>query len=185
MNIINNEKDTKEYLKNYTTTKSKTIKIEVNHNYDCGFAFEIYKEDLLSCARDLDIIVKNKNSRNFANILKDWDQVVSMDYKYKKTIGCTGYSQSDWDTYTIYYKEWNEQTQLLADLLERLFTHKNDYSVNVMEYLSTGHSKMIHCFVLSITDIEFPEHEDIKEEIDECLYDEGIKYDEIVYNLNY
>lgn len=183
MSIINNEKDTDEYLKNHTTTKSKTIKLEVNHDYDSGFAYELYKEDLLNCAEDLDIIVKNENWR-IANVLKDWDQVVSMDYKYKKAIICKGYSQGDWDTYTIYYKEWNEQTQLLADLLERLFTHKNDYYVNVIEYLITGHRKIIHGFGFSITDIEFPEHKDINEQIDECLYNEGIKYDEIVYNLN-
>ena len=100
MNIINNEKDTREYLENHTTTKSKTIKLEVNHDYDFGLSNDIYKEHLLNCAEDLDIIVKNKNSR-MINVLKDWDQVVSMDYKYKKTIECTGYSQSEWDTYTI------------------------------------------------------------------------------------
>ena len=161
----------------------KTIELVVEEDYNSGFAFDLYKEDVLNCAEDLDIIVKNKNTQ-YSHILKDHDKVVSMDYKYKKNIECIGYSQGEWDTYTIYYKEWNDQTQLLADLLKNIFTHKNDYSVYVNEIIDHEHSKLVDRFGFSITDQEFPDHDRIRKEIEQYSLDFSLKFNKIVYNLN-
>lgn len=161
----------------------KTIQLVVENDYNSGFSFDLYKEDLLNCAEDLDIIVKHKNN-DYNHVLKDHDNVVTMDYKYKKTIECRGYSQSEWDTYTIYYKEWNDQTQLLADLLKNIFTHKNDYIVYVNEIIDHEHTKIVDKFCFSIIDTEFPDHDRIREEIEEYSLDNDIKFNNIVYNLN-
>ena len=161
----------------------KTIQLVVSDDYNSGLSYAIYKEDLEICAEDLDIIVKNQNYKN-NNVLKDYDRSVSMDYKYKKTIECTGYSQGDWDTYTIYYKVWNDQTQLLAELLSQLYTHKHDYLVEVNEILDHDHSKKIEFFGITINDVEFPDNERIREEIVEYCLDHDIKFNNIVYNVN-
>lgn len=163
----------------------RTIKLKVENDYNNNFSHEIYKDNLIILLDGLDVVVENDNNK-FTNILeelnnnKDWE-----DYKYHSSVGCVGYSQGDWDCYTIHhnYKDHSEEKKIILEALKeliKLFTHKNDYIVEQVEFLESGHSKVIDVFSISITDVEFPENKDIKYYIDM----NDIQYDQIEYNNN-
>ena len=153
----------------------KTI-IKVNPDYNSSLAWELYKEFLQTISEDQDIHVTNKNS-NYLNVLPtDGDED---DYINTITIECTGYVQSEWDTYTIYYNELTDDIKLLAEELKKIFTHKHEYYLQQIEELESGHSKVIDTYGLVISNVEFPDKEDIEKEIKEQY---NLKYDELIIN---
>ena len=160
----------------------KTI-IKVKPDYDSSLAWELYKEFLQTISEDQDIHVTNKNS-DFLNVLpieitgKGY-RADKPDYKNQLTIECRGYSQGDWDTYTIYYNELTDDIKLLAEELKKIFTHKNEYYLQEIEELESGHSKVIDTYGLVISNVEFPDKEDIEKEIKEQY---NLKYDELIIN---
>ena len=153
----------------------KTI-IKVNPDYNSSLAWELYKEFLQTISEDQDIHVTNKNS-NYLNVLPtDGDED---DYINTITIECTGYVQSEWDTYTIWYNKLTDDIKLLAEELKKVFIHKSEYYLQEIEELDSGHSKVIDTYGLIISDVEFPDEEDIEKEIKEQY---NLKYDELIIN---
>ena len=165
--------------------ETKTI-LEVYNDYDSNFAYEDYKENINGLASELDIIIFNKNDEKFDNIISDRQKTKYCtnhkdSYKNSITIDCVGYSQSDWDTYTIYYNDMTNDLKYLCKELKRLFTHKNDYLIKEIELLDSGHSKVINTHSIMINYIEFPTNKDIAETIKH--YGIG-DFDEIIFNNN-
>ena len=153
----------------------KTI-LKVKPNYDSSLAWDMYKESLRTISEDQDIHVVNQN-RNFLNVLPTDGNVE--DYENQIEIVCRGYVQGEWDTYTIYYHELTDSIKLIAEELKKLFTHQNDYCIQEIEKLDSGHSKVIDTHGLIISDVEFPEKEDIKNAIQDQL---NLDYDELIIN---
>ena len=79
MNIINNKKDTKEYLKKYTTTKSKLFKQEEKPVYNI---IKEYKEEITCLQKELEfyklfheyIKIKDEKIFNLALLYADYKQ---------------------------------------------------------------------------------------------------------------
>ena len=163
----------------------KKIKLEVKNDYDSDCSWMLYVEDLHYLLEGLDVRVENSNSRN-SNILEKVNSYKKgVEYKNYIDVSCKGYSQSDWDDYKIYFdysngEEEDSRVEDVAKELQKLYTHKNDYCVQQVEVLDSGHTKPLLSFQFSILDIEFPNNSDIKYRIDE----EMIEYDEIEFNQN-
>jgi hypothetical protein len=165
----------------------KTIKLVVENDYDSGFSWELYEDNLHDLLNGLDVRVENSNTRN-SNILEKVNSYrKGVEYKNFIDVNCVGYSQGDWDEYKIYFDYSNEEfieefsrVEDCAKELEKLYTHKNDYVVKQIEELDSGHTKTLESFYFSILDVEFPNNSDIKYHIDE----ESIEYDEIEFNQN-
>ena len=86
-------------------------------------------------------------------------------------------SQSEWENFTLYYKCSDKEVNPLAEHLKKTFTHRNDYLVENVEELITGHTKVIDRCVVNVNDPEFPELQDIVKVIEEMQ--DGVKvYDE-------
>ena len=163
----------------------KKIKLVVKNDYDSSYCWELYKDNLQDLVDGLDVRVENSNSRN-TNILKGVNSYKKgVEYKNYIDVRCIGYSQGDWDDYKIYFDYSNgeeefDRVMYVASELEKLYTHKNDYFVQQIEVLDSGHEKTIQRFSFSILDVEFPNNSDIKYRIDE----EMIEYDEIEFKQN-
>lgn len=163
----------------------KKIKLEVKNDYDSNYSWELYEDNLHDLLDGLDVKVENSNSRN-SNILEKVNSYKKgVEYKNYIDVSCKGYSQSDWDDYKIYFDYSNGEEEFsrvedVAKELQKLYTHKNDYWVQQIEVLDSGHTKHLLSFQFSILDIEFPNNSDIKYRIDE----EMIEYDEIEFNQN-
>ena len=71
-------------------------------------------------------------------------------------------------------------TKAKAKELKKVFTHKNQYSIEEIEELDSGHSKTITHYTITIMHIEFPEEEDIEKEIKE---QHDLEYDQVLFNL--
>lgn len=148
--------------------------IEVTNDYQNDLSWELYKEDLINLSEDLDIAVHNGN-RRMNNVLPS-KKIDTDGYHKKCIISCTGYSQSDWDDYTIYYNEDCKELDMLKKELSKVCTHKNDYIMEVHEVLKSGHSKSINMQYVSISHVEFPDEDDIKQSV--------IEHGEIICDLD-
>ena len=93
-------------------------------------------------------------------------QCISLDAK--------GYVQSEWESYWVYYKCTDEEVNPLIEHLKKTFTHRNDYLLENVEELITGHSKVVNRCVINVDYPEFPELQDIVKVIEDNL----AKYDE-------
>ena len=170
----------------------KKIRLEVKNDYDSRYSWDLYKDNLEDLLDGLDVRVENSNSRNSNILEKVNSHRKGVEYKNCIDVSCKGYSQSDWDEYKIYFDYSNEEfdefnryshycrVEDVAQELEKIYTHKNDYRVHRIEVLDSGHTKTLDSFSFSILDVEFPENKDIKDRID----DQGIEYDEIKFNQN-
>lgn len=157
-------------------TNTKTI-LKVEQSYDNSLVWEFYKEDVKNISEGLDIHVEHSNT-TFENVIPT--KGYTDDYKNQMTINCIGYVQSEWDRYTIYYNVLNDDIKSLAKELKKVFTHKNQYSIEEIEELDSGHSKTITHYTITIMHIEFPEEEDIEKEIKE---QHDLEYDQVLFNL--
>ena len=164
----------------------KKTKLVVKNDYESNFSWELYKDNLHDLLYGLDVRVENENDR-MSNVLSRVNShIKASEYKHYLSVDCKGYSQSEWDEYKIYFdydKGFVEEISRIEDTLEelkKLYTHKNDYVVQKIEELDSGHTKKLESFHFSILDIEFPSNSDIKYRIDE----EMIEYDEIEFNQN-
>lgn len=155
----------------------KTIELRVSNDYDSGYAHEIYREQLMELSEDLDIAVHNSN-RRMGSILPN-KKTYTDGYVQSIVVGCTGYSQSEWDEYTIHYNVMTADLSMLIEDLEKLFTHKHDYMVKEIEILDSGHELGLETYVINISHIEFPDKKDVLEAIE----DQGIEFDNIKFNI--
>lgn len=158
-----------------TDIKSKILIVIENDNFGDDAERET-TEDINILVNELNIFCEVIN-RDYINIVEQEKRYESSkeDYKNSIQIEAKGYSQSDWQTYTLYYNEKELKTpqerMYFSDLvkhLERSFTHNNNYFVNKHEVVTIdgkeykGEAEDITTF--AITNKEFPESEDVKAE---------------------
>lgn len=172
-----------------TEIKKETL-IVIENDYFGDDAELETTEDINNLVNELDVFCELKNGE-YINIVEQEKRYSSSKGDYKKSIQieAKGYSQGEWQTYTLYYKldgSKKQKTYLesLIQHLERSFTHDHNYCVNKYEVVTIdgkefkGESEDYTTFC--ITNIEFPEEEDVKAEY---LSIYGEDYDKIEINI--
>lgn len=164
----------------------KIVKIE--QDYVSPLSIELRNEDVEYLVNEeISIFCEIANNKfvNFVEKLQH-EKTSKEDFKNSVTVEAKGYSQGVWQRYTIYHnlEDDNKYLNQLADVLKKSFTHQNDYDVATYEsierdgktYLSIPQHEGMFC----ITDIEFPEKEDVIKAYNEQF---GGDYDEIIVKL--
>jgi len=130
--------------------------------------------------------IENNRMVNIVEDIKNY-QTDKEDFKNKIVIHATGYTQSEWQRYTVYHNETEENKELdiLIEELERSFTHQNEYLVQKFER-ETINGKIFDAEPHDITTfcirhIEFPEEEDVLKEYLEIY---GKDYDEVILEID-
>ena len=161
----------------------KTI-IEITNDYNSNDSFDLYNQQLIELKKDMDIYVTVENN-NFNSPIKD-SYGEAEDFNYKLIVSAKGYVQSEWQVYNIYHNnKKDEKLEYLTELLERRFTHFNDYFVSKFdrqEINGKDFDAEPHDFTtFSITDIEFPSEEDVIKTYNDFY---GKDYDEVVVSID-
>ena len=161
----------------------KTI-IEITNDYNSTNSYDLYKENLQELTKDMDIYVTIENNLYINPITENYGEVENFDYKL--IVSAKGYSQSDWQVYNIYHNnKEDESLEYLIELLERSFTHFNDYFVSKFdrqEINSKDFNAEPHDYTsFSITDIEFPSEEDVIKTYNDIY---GKDYDEVIVSID-
>ena len=170
----------------------KTIIKITNDNFS-ELSYNYYVENLNYLVNELNVFCELKNN-DYINLIEQEKRYTSDkdDYKNKIEVTAKGYSQSDWQTFILYYNENELNTPQkrmeFSDLikqLERNFTHFNDYIVEKFEqteidgkkFNSDPHDYTSFC----IMHTEFPDKDDVLKEYLEIY---GKDYDEVIIELN-
>ena len=166
----------------------KTI-IKISTDYHSTLSHDEFLENIENIVNDgLDCFCEIKND-NLINVVEEKKNYFSAkeDYKNKTIVEAKGYSQGDWQTYTIYHneKEGSNNLSMLVEELEKTFTHQNDYfvenfeqtEINGKKFNSEPHDYTSFC----IRHIEFPEKEDVLKEYIEIY---GEDYDECIIKID-
>ena len=170
----------------------KTI-IKITKDYNSDLAYQSKVDDINMIVNEINVLCETKNN-SYINLIEQEQRYSSEkeDYKNKIIIEAKGYSQSEWQTYTLYYNEKELKTpqnrMYFSDLiqnLERSFTHENDYSVEKYEQTEINgvlfNSEPHDYTSFSIVHTEFPEDNDIIKEY-KSIY--GIDYDTYLIDNN-
>lgn len=167
--------------------------IRITNDYNSDLSYEYFKEYIKNLVNELNIYCEVEN-KNFVNIVEQEKRYTSNieDYKNSTVIKATGYHQSDWQIYTLYYNQNEIKTpgnkaafNELINQLERSFTHFNDYFVEKFERQTINgkvfNSEIIDCTSFVIDNIEFPTEEDIISSYNDIY---GIDYDEYILEVD-
>lgn len=143
----------------------KTV-VTITHSEYNNEAYEIWSEAVSYYLQELNIHVERKNLRytlpHYTNM--------TLNQPYKSIeLGATGYSQSDWQSYIIYYEigeEKKPEFKWLIEELRKTFTHKNQYVVSVTQETKIDgklfKSETLEIDSIVINDIEFPDGDDVR-----------------------
>lgn len=138
----------------------KTI-IKIQNDYYNNLSFDYWKETFTETDKEFYIEISNKNF-----MLPCENKHNKEDFKNSKTIEATGYSQSEWQTYKIYFN--GKLPEYIETALKRTFTHKNNYFVEKYEQTEINgkifESEMLECTSFCVDHIEFPTKEEIEKE---------------------
>jgi hypothetical protein len=170
----------------------KTI-IKITEDNYSDIAFIQWKEDINYLVNEVDVFCQIANNKYNNRVEKEKRySSTEEDYKNTITIIAKGYSQSEWQEYTLHYNE-NElitpqQRTYFSDLikqLERTFTHKHSYSVEKFEQTEiegkTFNAEPHDYDSFCISHTEFPDKVDIEEEYN-ARY--GIDYDIMIIDVD-
>tara|TARA_R110000796_G_scaffold192082_1_gene308813 strand:- start:96 stop:575 length:480 start_codon:yes stop_codon:yes gene_type:complete len=140
----------------------------ITRDYDSQMSVERWREDLNNELEQLDVNVWTKDKHWFfmEQLLKNQDTLPDQ-FSNSITAESIGYVQGEYAKFQIYYNGEVEKVENLKKILEKTYTHKNDYLIEIIEMLSSGHSRVIDRCVISVDDVEFPELQDIVKVIDE------------------
>jgi hypothetical protein len=160
----------------------KTV-IRITENVMSDEAYIKWREDIDYIVAEIDVDCRISNHR-FNNPIGSDDSPL---FKHTEVVEATGYCQSDWQTYTLTHRGLESEKELLDELialLKKTFTHKNNYFVEKFERTEID-GKVFnaepHDFTsFAITDIEFPEEEDI---INAYISEYGEDYDEVEVDI--
>lgn len=171
----------------------KTL-LRISKDNFSNLSYDMFTEDVNFLVNELNVHceVRNKRDANIVNDMKNYQSSIE-DYNNHVVIEARGYSQSDWQTYILYYNDNELNTPMyksyfesLVKQLKRSFTHFNDYFCEKFEYIESNGKRYIENESFDFTgfcidNIEFPSEEDIKEEYI-AMY--GIDFDTIEININ-
>ncbi len=143
--------------------------IRISNDYMSTLAYDERNEDIAYLVNEelkVHCIASNKNFLNPVEQVQKTDRS-GENFKHVRTIVARGYSQRDWQEYTLRFN-CSEDNQYLIQLvthLERTFTHQNNYMVEKFERVEIGGKNFDadpHDFEhFYIDHIEFPEKEDV------------------------
>ena len=164
----------------------KKIKIEISEDYNSTLSYDNRNDEISYFLEGLDLYCEISNNRmiNIVNKLNK-TKTYKDDYNTKTIVNAKGYCQSDWQTYKLYHNKDIDSDSLaqLIILLERSFTHQNDYFVTKKEVVTIKgkeYETIEDYTSFCINHIEFPEDNDI---IKAYIEYHGKDYDEyIIYN---
>jgi len=141
---------------------------KITRDYDSQLSVERWRDDLRNELEQLDVNVWTKDKHWFfmEQLLKNQDTLPDQ-FTNSITAEAIGYVQGEYAKFQIYYNGEVEKVENLKKILEKTYTHKNDYLIETIEMLSSGHSRVVNRCVISVDDVEFPGLEDIKKEIGE------------------
>jgi len=179
-----------------TATKENvktTTLIVIENDYNGDTAEQERTEDINLIVNEINVFCEISN-RDFINIVEQEKRYAGEkeDYKNSIQVNAKGYSQSDWQDYTLYYNEKElktpQQRMYFSDLvkhLERSFTHNNNYQANQFEVVEIDGKKFKgeseEDYYFSITHDEFPDKEEVKKSFTEIY---GEDFDKIEININ-
>ena len=140
----------------------------ITRDYDSHLSEDQWRDDLQNCLQELDVNVWTKYKQWFwmEELLKN-QKTLPDQFSKNVTVRSLGYCQGEYTLFQIYYNGDDKKLKYLKILLERLYTHKNDYLVENVEELITGHTKVVDRCVVNVSDVEFPELQDIVKVIEE------------------
>lgn len=165
----------------------KTV-IRITNDYNSNEAYEDFINSVSSLLEEAPKVfceVSNDQFQNNVERLKNYHSDPS-EFRNKTTFTAKGYSQGDWQTFTLYHncKEDNQYFSALVEELKKSFTHMNDYFVEKFERAEidgkTFDAEPYDYTGFSIRHIEFPESEDVKEAYIECY---GGDFDECIIDI--
>jgi len=150
----------------------KTI-LKIENDYNSNLSFDYWKE--IFSETDFKFYIESVNKSFYLPIENEHEK---QQFKNCKIIEAKGYSQSDWQTYKIYFN--GELPEYIETALKRTFTHKNDYTVSKYEqaeingkiFNAEPHDYTIFC----IEHIEFPNENDIINEYNNIFGKDYDKY---------
>jgi len=161
------------------------IKIVIENDYYGEGSNMSYHDEIDYFVNEMNIFAEIRNN-NYNNIIEEAKRYSSdkEDYDSHIVVGSKGYSQGDWQDTIIYYNKDEVSENDLSNLtllIERMFTHKHDYSVtkySVIEYNNKKYETIEDYTSFCITNTEFPNKEDIMKEYD-AIYGEDYDLFEI------
>jgi len=168
--------------------EKKTV-IRITPDYQSTGAYDDFIEQVGILVNEyVDVHCELSNTK-FINVVAEQQlkQVDSKSFKNTTTFSATGYSQSDWQEYTLRYNCEDDNMYLLQliEELKKSFTHMNDYSVEKFERVEiegTVYDAEPHDVTsIYIRDIEFPEDKEIVKAYTDCY---GKDYDEVIVDVN-
>ena len=170
----------------------KTL-VKISNDYFNTLSNDLYIEDINYLVNELNVFCEQENDK-FINIVEQEKKYCSDEnYNNVVKISAKGYSQNEWQEFTLHYNESELKTKedkanfnSLVDELKKFFTHKNDYFAEKFEYTEIEGKKFINseafdCTSFNISYIEFPESEDVKQAYLDIY---GQDFDEIEININ-
>ena len=166
----------------------KTI-IRISQDLYGNQSFDDFKESIsyivnecISCYCE----VKNDSFINTVEASKKY-ATTKGEFKKKTTVKAIGYSQSDWQEYTIHHnlEDDNKELKRLVSELKKSFTHFNDYIVEKFESEEingkTFNSEPYDYTNFSIRHTEFPSEKDV---LNEYIDLQGEDFDKSILDLN-
>lgn len=168
----------------------KTLtKVTIENDYNSNLSYDMRNDDISYLLTELDLFCDIRNN-NYINIVSELQYTTKYkdDYKNKIVVEAKGYSQSEWQYYTLYYNKDTINKKLLKQLintLEKTFTHQNDYIATKTEVVIIDDKKFesepIDYTGLYVSHIEFPTNDDI---IKEYINQYGKDYNTIECNID-
>lgn len=159
------------------------IRISTDYNGDCSI--QERNDNIYNLVNDGGIQVHCEISNDrIVNIVEDIKNYSTNreDFKNVTIVDAVGYSQGDWQQYSLYHNEDEDSQELgwLVDELKKSFTHYNDYivekfdreEINGKNFDADPHDYTSFC----VRHIEFPDKEDVLKEYI-AIY--GEDYDEV------
>lgn len=169
------------------TTKKKIVKIFRDYNSD--ICYDMFCDEVKMILEESKGKLFCEVSNNkFENIVQKYNPNKNKDGLNNKTkVTANGYSQEEWQEYTIYYSDDFSLKDLeqLCNELKKSFTHFNDFTCHDYEEIEVDgnkfRSEILDVGSLQIRHIEFPD----RSEVIECYnYIYGREYDEIEVDEN-
>lgn len=143
----------------------KTV-LRITPDHDTDIVYSQRVDDINYLVNELDVYCEIRNN-HYINIVEEEKRYSSDEENYTDSIriNATGYSQSEWQEYKLYFNSEDIKSQQekiyfdqLVQYLERTFTHLNQYfcelyhktEINGEEFTSSP----FECYSLTLTETE-------------------------------
>jgi hypothetical protein len=165
----------------------KTV-IRISNDYQSSISHNQWREDINYFSNEIQVHCSISNI-DYTNTVRENQTYTpsKADLPKVKIIEAKGYCQGEWQEYKLRYacEDDNKNLVALIELLERTFTHKNDYWVEKFERAEIDGKNFDadpHDFEhFYIDHIEFPEKEDVLKAYIEIW---GKDFDEFEINID-